>query len=134
MTERRSGSAAAHFYRTRFVHSKSVASAVKLSYTARFCRGAFMKIHLDRWVRRAISPLSWRVGTRRLFLAGLPVALFIWIAVLAILALAVFARGMVRPIVTFWTAPPKRSGRYYRRYAYHDERDDIIVLADRKAA
>lgn len=123
-----------HPWRTRLVRSKSVASLVKFSYTACLCRGAFMKLHLDRWVRRAISPLSWRVGTRRLFLVGLPVALVLWIGILTILAAAVFVRGMVRPIITFWTAPPKQRGRYYRRYGRAADGEDFIVLADRKAA
>lgn len=72
-----------------------------------------MSKKLDRIGAVAISPRSWRIETRRLFLLGLPVALPLWLALCAALCVAFTVRAMLRPLALFWSAPPKR-----RRVAY----------------
>jgi hypothetical protein len=69
-----------------------------------------------RWARRLSRPSTWSVGARRLFVAGLPIAIPLWLlAVLVVAAIGIF-KSIVRPIAAYWNDPPKRLGS--RGYGY----------------
>lgn len=69
-----------------------------------------------RALRWLFSPMSWSVAKRRMFLVLLPLSLPAWaLAVLGILALSVL-EGLISPLWTFWSAPPRSRGRGYDYY------------------
>ena len=45
-----------------------------------------------------------------------PVSVPLWLAGIVAMAVALTLRGWWRPIVRFWSSPPKRKRRYYYRY------------------
>jgi len=63
--------------------------------------------------RRLTTPRSWRRSTRRWFLVLLPITLPALIMALAITGAALAFRDMIRPLVRFWSDPPRHRQRYY---------------------
>ena len=70
-----------------------------------------MNIELSRLAAKAISPMSWRTRTRRLFALSLPFSLLLWLALLAILVMGLIVLDVGRPIANFLNSPPKRRRR-----------------------
>ncbi len=87
---------------------------------------------IRRGWRLAMSPLSWRIGTRRLFLIFLPISLPLWVGWVFALGAATIVRDLLRPAITFWHAPPQvlRGDRYYR----HSRKPKLVIVAERHAA
>ena len=75
-----------------------------------------MMVNLYSLRRAALSPFSWSIGTRRLFLITFPVALPAWILLIAVLSTVISLLDAIRPIVNFWNAPPKRLRYSYSPY------------------
>ena len=72
-----------------------------------------MMVNIHTLRRAALSPFSWPTGIRRLFVLTFPVALPSWLLLVVVLSTVIYLRDVIRPIVNFWNAPPKR-----RRYSY----------------
>lgn len=70
-----------------------------------------------RMARRLISPYSWKIRHRRLFLLTMPVSIPLWLGAFAALAIIVCAQKLAAPLGTFWSAPPKRI-RSFETYGY----------------
>lgn len=68
------------------------------------------------WLR-AISPLSWPLGLRRVFLIALPLSFPLYLLLLAALLVLLVMRAIVDPVVEFWSAPPEKlRNDYYYSY------------------
>lgn len=78
-----------------------------------------MKSFGHRLWKRLKSPLSWSRTTRRLFLLATPISLPLWLGALAMVGLLLTLRASVRPLVAFWSDPPKRRHSYYGYLSRH---------------
>ena len=81
-----------------------------------------IKINLgDLWLR-VVTPLSWSVWLRRLFVITLPVSAPIYLVIIIGLLALLLIAAITGPIAEFWSAPQQRvrSGGY--SYAYSQRR------------
>ena len=84
-----------------------------------------------RWARRLTRPSTWSIKARRLFLAGLPVAIPLWLLAGLVLACVSTLKSIVRPISSYWNAPPKRlSGGNYNYAANASNRGKVLRIED----
>lgn len=60
-------------------------------------------LDLDRTLRLLTSPRRWGVGLRRMILLTLPIAVLLWTAAMTAVCAVIFVRGMLRPLLGFWT-------------------------------
>lgn len=66
---------------------------------------------------RLAAPLSWPIALRRTAILTFPVAIPLWLVLLALAMVASIARDAAGAVRYYWTEPPKRRGRaYYGRY------------------
>lgn len=86
--------------------------------------------------RRAVSPLSWSIRTRRMFMLVLPLSILLWIGWLTALVLAMMLRSVWKPLSTFWQAPPRplRHSSYYGSNFAPSGQPRKFSLVDRDAA
>lgn len=92
---------------------------------------------IRRKLRRATSPLSWSISSRRLFLLFLPVSVVLWIGYLAALLVAAAFRDLSKPLIRFWHAPPEAlpSSNYRYEADYRETKQSrSLSLVDREAA
>ena len=89
------------------------------------------RIDLDRLWLQARSPSAWPVALRRAFLLALPLSVPLTLLAMLALAAALVGRDLVRPLSTFWNAPPRRisgNGTYsYRDYERRRKRSENVV-------
>ena len=65
--------------------------------------------------RRGISvwqPYSWPRSWRRIALLTLPLAILVWLLVVAFICLRIVYLDARKPIARFWNAPSRRRGGY----------------------
>ena len=86
----------------------------------------FLAMNWDsrRFQRRLSRPSTWPVGARRLFVAGLPLALPLWLIAFAAATANETMKSLVRPLKSYWSDPPKsfRSANYNYNYSHYSER------------
>ena len=96
--------------------------------------GSAQKNGLGYWWMLLLSPLSWTIGMRRLFLLTLPLSVPLYIAALLIMFVVMVAVAISVPIIAFWNAPQERlrsSGYNYgtekkrRSRRKNDDQDDL---------
>jgi hypothetical protein len=74
-------------------------------------------------LRNIRRPSYWAVSTRRVFLLALPVALPIWISLVAASLLVLLFQELMIPVLRFWSAPPKRKRGLYETYGLQTATD-----------
>ncbi len=86
---------------------------------------------VDFFWLRVISPLSWPIWMRRLFLITLPLSVPIALLIMAVLLIAMLCIRIFEPISQFWTAPQRRvrTGDYYSYHFDEKRRQDRIDAA-----
>jgi hypothetical protein len=93
---------------------------------------------LDRrwWPRlffRLFHPLYWPRGLRRAAMLTAPLALALWLSVVALATLALVLVGVTAPLAALWNRP-QRHRRSYTDYAYTQTRrnreESLIRLDD----
>lgn len=72
----------------------------------------------SRVLRWLFNPMRWSIAKRRLFLLFLPVSFPTWAAVVAFCVAMLTLEGVLHPVRTYWTAPPRRRARY-GQYGYY---------------
>ena len=75
----------------------------------------------DLWLR-VISPMSWSVWLRRLFLIILPVSAPIYLVIIIGLLVLLLIAAVTGPIAEFWNAPQQRLRGGYYGYEYSQRR------------
>jgi hypothetical protein len=85
--------------------------------------------------RRVLSPVTWKVGTRRAFLLTAPVSVPLWIVLILGFTLLMAVRSLwnaiAGPISELWNAPPKRirtNGVYSYSYGRRPHREEVADL------
>ncbi|MEO7247009.1 MAG: hypothetical protein ABIW31_01025 [Novosphingobium sp.] len=76
---------------------------------------------LGYWWLRLLSPLSWSIAMRRLFLVTLPISIPVYVAVVIIMFVIMVVVAAAVPIIEFWSAPQQRLGSGYG-YGYGKEK------------
>ena len=76
---------------------------------------------LGQWWLRLLSPLSWPIAIRRLFLLTLPISVPLYVAAVVVLFVVMLALATAEPIIQFWSAPQQRLGSGYG-YGYGSEK------------
>lgn len=63
---------------------------------------------LSNWYHTLCAPMSWRVRARRMFVLTAPLSIPAWLLCLMAVGVARLAHRSAIPILSFWSAPPRR--------------------------
>ena len=86
----------------------------------------------DLYARRLPRPKTWSIAARRAFVLTLPVSVPVWLLAMAGIVVGKVSLGAVRPLASFWNAPPEKlpRSRYYS-YLASDSKKVVPLEAAR---
>ena len=87
--------------------------------------------NVDRVAVSLLSPRSWRVGTRRMFVITLPLSVPLWLSAILIVSLLRVSMLIAKPVLAFWNDEPTRiSSSYYEYSSRRSTSGDVVRLKD----
>ena len=89
--------------------------------------------NVDRAAASLLSPKSWRVGTRRMFVIALPLSVPLWLGAIFIVSVLRVSKLIAKPVLAFWNDEPTRiSGGYYEYSSRRSKSGDVVRLKDER--
>ena len=92
-----------------------------------------MSWNVDRAAVNMLSPRSWRVGTRRMFVITLPLSVPLWLSAILIVSVLRVFKLIAKPVLAFWNDEPTRiSSSYYEYSSRRSKSGDVVRLKDER--
>ena len=92
-----------------------------------------MSWNVDRAAVNMLSPRSWRVGTRRMFVITLPLSVPLWLSAILVVSIFRLSKLIAKPIWAFWNDEPTRiSSSYYEYSSRRSKSGDVVRLKDER--
>lgn len=90
-----------------------------------------MNWNFDRAGVSLLSPRSWRVRTRRVFVIALPLSVPLWLSAILIISALRVSKLIAAPLLAFWNDEPTRiSSSYYEYSSRRSKSGDVVRLKD----
>lgn len=90
-----------------------------------------MNWNVDRAGVSLLSPKSWRVRTRRVFVITVPLSVPLWLSAILIISIFRVSKLIAKPILAFWNDEPTRiSSGYYEYSSRRSKSGDVVRLKD----
>lgn len=90
-----------------------------------------MNWNFDRAGVSLLSPRSWRVRTRRVFVIALPLSVPLWLSAILIISALRVSKLIAKPLLAFWNDEPTRiSSSYYEYSSRRSKSGDVVRLKD----
>ena len=89
--------------------------------------------NVDRTAASLLSPKSWRVGTRRMFVVTLPLSVPLWLGAILFVSVLRVSTLIAKPVLAFWNDEPTRiSSSYYEYSSRRSKSGDVVRLKDER--
>lgn len=90
-----------------------------------------MNWNFDRAGVSLLSPRSWRVRTRRVFVIALPLSVPLWLSAILLISALRVSKLIAAPLLAFWNDEPTRiSSSYYEYSSRRSKSGDVVRLKD----